>query len=304
MAQSPYAQIIQALFQDGVEPADLDQLRGMLDNVEAGTVGTNLTGVATDPTYRSGFDYARSIAGGMPFEQVVAPGMSFSPDRPMGYTQADLTTPFYSPGLAPVKPVAPTKDEPLAMEDQMPYAPPGTKEPTIFGQQPSPEVANLFEGIDKEALSEKIAELNLFNFEDLDLTNLPGVSEVEPQASLFDVALSMPPSPAATPSPIPQITPTQTLTNIGYDEADIEEILERQQTRPSRFFEPAPVMPTAPIPTPVIPTNLTGLPQMPYIPPVVTPSVLREPMINIDEIVSPISAGRTVQRMPNLFNIV
>ena len=169
MAQSPYAQIVQALFQDGVEPADLDQLRDMLDNVEAGTVGTNLTGVATDPTYRSGFDYARSIAGGMPFEQVVAPGMSFSPDRPMGYTQQDLN--FISSGPVPVMPPAPTKDEPLVMEDQMPYAPPGTPEPTIFGQQPTQEVANLFKGIDKEALSEKIAELNLFNFEDLDLTN-------------------------------------------------------------------------------------------------------------------------------------
>ena len=43
-----------------------------------------------DPTYRSGFEYARTIAGGMPFEDVVAPGMSFSPEEPMGYTQADL----------------------------------------------------------------------------------------------------------------------------------------------------------------------------------------------------------------------
>ena len=45
-----------------------------------------------DPTYRSGFDYARSIAGGMPMSQVIAPGVSYSPEQPGGYTQAQLNT--------------------------------------------------------------------------------------------------------------------------------------------------------------------------------------------------------------------
>lgn len=287
MAVSPYAQFIQALFQDGVEPVDLDQFQGALDNVRAGTVGTNLTGVATDPTYRSGFDYARSIAGGMPFEQVVAPGMSFSPDRPMGYTQADLTPPFYSSGLVPVKPVAETKGEPLMMEDQMEFAPPGTKEPTIFGQEPAQEVVNLFQGIDKEALSDKIAELNLFNFEDLDLTKLPDVSEVEPQASLFDVALSMPPAP-----PSSMVMPI-----------DVEPKLPVKQLPPVipnvPVFspEPEPQLFAQPVSTPVIPTNLVGLPTF-------TPPVIREPMINVEDIVSPIRTGSTRVRTPNLFNIV
>jgi len=44
----------------------------------------------TDPTYSSGYDYARSIAGGMPMSQVIAPGVSYSPEQPGGYTQADL----------------------------------------------------------------------------------------------------------------------------------------------------------------------------------------------------------------------
>ena len=287
MAVSPYAQFIQALFQDGVEPVDLDQFQGALDNVRAGTVGTNLTGVATDPTYRSGFDYARSIAGGMPFEQVVAPGMSFSPDRPMGYTQADLTPPFYSSGLVPVKPVAETKGEPLIMEDQMQFAPPGTKEPTIFGQEPAQEVVNLFQGIDKEALSDKIAELNLFNFEDLDLTKLPDVSEAEPQASLFDVALSMPPAP-----PSSMVMPI-----------DVEPKLPVKQLPPVipnvPVFspEPEPQLFAQPVSTPVIPTNLVGLPTF-------TPPVIREPMINVEDIVSPIRTGSTRVRTPNLFNIV
>ena len=288
MAVSPYAQFIQALFQDGGEPVDLDQFQGALDNVRAGTVGTNLTGVATDPTYRSGFDYARSIAGGLPFEQVVAPGMSFSPDRPMGYTQADLTPPFYSSGLVPVKPVAETKGEPLVMEDQMEFAPPGTKEPTIFGQEPAQEVVNLFQGIDKEALSDKIAELNLFNFEDLDLTKLPDVSEVEPQASLFDVALSMPPAP-----PSSMVMPI-----------DVEPKLPVKQPPPVipnvPVFspEPEPQLFAQPVSTPVIPTNLVGLPTF------TQPAFVREPVINVEDIVSPIRTGSTRVRTPNLFNLV
>ena len=55
----------------------------------------------SDPTYRSGFDYARSIAGGMPMEQVIAPGVSYSPEQPGGYTQAQLNT---AVGTTPVEP--------------------------------------------------------------------------------------------------------------------------------------------------------------------------------------------------------
>jgi hypothetical protein len=44
----------------------------------------------TDPTMSSGYNYARSIAGGLPMEQVIAPGVSYSPDQPGGFTQAQL----------------------------------------------------------------------------------------------------------------------------------------------------------------------------------------------------------------------
>jgi hypothetical protein len=43
-----------------------------------------------DPTMSSGYNYARSIAGGLPMEQVIAPGVSYSPDQPGGFTQAQL----------------------------------------------------------------------------------------------------------------------------------------------------------------------------------------------------------------------
>lgn len=59
---------------------------------------------ASDPTYTSGFNYARSIAGGIPMEQVIAPGVSYSPEQPMGYTQAQLNTPV---GTTPVEPPPP-----------------------------------------------------------------------------------------------------------------------------------------------------------------------------------------------------
>ena len=62
----------------------------------------------SDPTYRSGFDYARSIAGGMPMEQVIAPGVSYSPEMPMGYTQEQLTT---SVGTTPVEPPPPPPEK-------------------------------------------------------------------------------------------------------------------------------------------------------------------------------------------------
>ena len=55
----------------------------------------------TDPTYSSGYDYARSIAGGMPMSQVIAPGVSYSPEQPGGYTQADLNI---AAGMTPPPP--------------------------------------------------------------------------------------------------------------------------------------------------------------------------------------------------------
>ena len=68
----------------------------------------------SDPTYRSGFNYARSIAGGMPMSQVIAPGVSYSPEQPMGYTQAQLNTPV---GTTPVEPPPPPPEKLPAPDD-------------------------------------------------------------------------------------------------------------------------------------------------------------------------------------------
>ena len=78
----------------GINPEILDLMLGS---------GSQTTAPTTDPTYSSGFDYARSIAGGIPASQMIASGVSYSPDQPGGYTQADLNRPVL-PEL-PVQPL-------------------------------------------------------------------------------------------------------------------------------------------------------------------------------------------------------
>ena len=78
----------------------------------------------------TGQAYAQQIAGGMPMEQVIAPGVSYSPEQAGGYTQKDLD--MIAAGPAPVMPIAPTTGEVETIEDQMEFAPPGVQEPTRF----------------------------------------------------------------------------------------------------------------------------------------------------------------------------
>ena len=49
---------------------------------------------ASDPTYSTGQQYARSIAGGIPMSQIMAPGVSYSLEQPGGYTQQQLNAPI------------------------------------------------------------------------------------------------------------------------------------------------------------------------------------------------------------------
>ena len=44
----------------------------------------------TDPTFTSGLNYARSIAGGQNIPGMIAPGVSYSAANPQGFTQLDL----------------------------------------------------------------------------------------------------------------------------------------------------------------------------------------------------------------------
>jgi len=174
-----------------------------------------------DPTYRSGFEYARTIAGGMPFEDVVAPGMSFSPEQPMGYTQADLKrlSGYRGEGPAPVMPKAPTKGTPSAPNEgfvQMPSAPQGVAQPTkIIPFLQDLDISSLprYEEIKDVApiapsffdfdVEEILKDIDTEALQDIDLTgiNTPSVAPIFSQTPMNFTGLSQIP---ATPQTAPE----------------------------------------------------------------------------------------------------
>ncbi len=101
------------------------------NNANYGTGLQNLSSIMStvDPTMASGYNYARSIAGGLPMEQVIAPGVSFSPDQPGGFTQAQLNAPVVT--TAPVS----VPDDPAFLPGGSAVNPPnyGTLPPNIIG---------------------------------------------------------------------------------------------------------------------------------------------------------------------------
>nr|BAR35842.1 hypothetical protein [uncultured Mediterranean phage uvMED] len=273
-----------------------------------------------DPTYRSGFEYARTIAGGMPFEDVVAPGMSFSPDQPMGYTQADLTKERIYGDFDGTMPVAPTKGTPFAPNEgfvQMPSAPQGVSGPTRI-------------------LPDKTEITGIPDFlQDLDFSSLPGAVPVEPKEDFFQVDKNL-----FNFEQIADKIDMEEVAKIDIEKIDIPESVSlfsdilnepvtaepviAEPTLPSIFDQPtAPVMPTMPmkpmvqpITAPVIPAQT--LPQsivaniptpqplpMPVIPRIVEPRPIPafvQP--SVEEIVSPIRTGRTLPSAPRgLFSL-
>ena len=303
---------------------------------------------ATDPTYSSGYEYARTIAGGMPFEDVVAPGMSFSPEEPMGYTQADLRKKEIYGDFDGVMPAAPTQGTPLeASYETMEYAPVGTPAPELYvpGQTPFPGIPDFLRNLDFS---------NLPRLEDIQdirgVENIrPSLLDVDVQEILKDVdtlknidtekfadidfsginipsvAPAMPPTPAIQ-QPITPVVQERTIP-----------VMPKVPVMPRVPVIPEPVMqqpvrqevPFVPeIPT--IPMNFTGLPQMPAIPnipvmpelPIVPQPIVPQPIQpmnftrlsnlpvsnfvqpSVEDIVSPISRGRTLPPTPRgLFSL-
>ena len=84
-----------------LNPNERNAARDQFYSSGAGFGGTNLAGgQGIGGGLLSGQAYAQQIAGGIPFEQVVAPGMSFSPDQPMGFL-AEGATPFVPRSITP-----------------------------------------------------------------------------------------------------------------------------------------------------------------------------------------------------------
>ena len=140
-----------------------------------GNIGT---GGVSDPSYSSGADYARSIAGGQNVPNMIAPGVSYSAAQPEGYTQADLNEAnrFYSEGPVLVRPDLPsTGTNYTQIPDQMPFAPPGT---TIERLEP---IKNLYNPFDFTNIQSIIDSLDLEKISQ----NLPQTSEV-PSKEIID----------------------------------------------------------------------------------------------------------------------
>ena len=285
-----------------------------------------------DPTYRSGFEYARTIAGGMPFEDVVAPGMSFSPEEPMGYTQADLRRKEIYGDFDGVMPVAPTKGTPFAPNEgfvQMPSAPQGVDMSLL---RPFPEQTT-FPGI-----PDFLKDLDFSSLQDIDFSSLPGAKTVEPQQDFFKVDQNL-----FNFEQIADKIDMDEVAKIDIEKIDIpesvslfSEILKEpvsaEPVLPSIFDQPtAPVMPTMPIEDMVQPTsapaipaqrlpqnifaNIPNIPVTPQpivpqpIPPVNLTRLSNLPVSNfvqpsVEEIVSPIRIGRTLPSTPRgLFSL-
>lgn len=310
---------------------DLEEIKRMMAN--AG--GTNLAGQSMAGPVATGQAYAQSIAGGMPMEQIIAPGVSYSPEQSGGYTQKDLD--FIAKGPAPVMPIAPTTGEVATIPNQMPYAPPGVTQPTPF-----PAVGNFdfLTGLDFS---------NLPDFSDIDFGDIEidaalqeysdriDAGEPEPLESFFTEPSQVPVMPQipAYQEPVnftvvpqaPILAPVMP-SMPGEPEPIVQPIaapIAPVQTLPQNIFAniPQPVIPQPVIQKPIpqepielpfipdfsnIPMNFTGLPNMPvmpqipqttYIPPA---SSFIQP--RVEEIVSPISRGRTRQLpQPGLFNL-
>ena len=262
----------------------------------------------------TGQAYAQQIAGGMPMEQVIAPGVSYSPEQPMGYTQEDLTPKFVGEGPVLVMPKAPTKGTPFAPNEgfvQMPSAPQGVTGPTRL--LPS------LQGLDFSGLP---------RFEDI--RDIRGVEDITP--TLFDIDIDE----------ILKDIDTEKFEDIDLSGIDIPSIAPVMPSAPEIPQVPVmpevPVMPTAPVfkePMPFvpeaqnIPMNFTGLPQMSVIPnipvmpelPIVPQPIVPQPIQpmnftrlsnlpvsnfvqpSVEEIVSPISRGRTLPQQPGLFQL-
>jgi hypothetical protein len=73
-------------------------------NIFGNIFGGGYTVPTTDPTFTSGLNYAKSIAGGQNVPNMISPGVSYSSERPQGYTAFTDNTPVAGPIAGPTPP--------------------------------------------------------------------------------------------------------------------------------------------------------------------------------------------------------
>src|SRR6056300_100467 len=241
----------------GININGLFGIEGLVDN-SASTIGGlgkgpgNTTGVGgnvpitslmplVDPTYRSGFDYARSIAGGMPMSQVIAPGVSYSPDRPEGYTQRQLD------GTTAPTVIQPPVTPPPVRDDQIfvpPVTPPVPQVPDDVGFLGT-GIGGVTIPVDRQQVPAQLPQIDLsgIDFSQIQipeevrtgLQGLLGIPQIDPESLKADIL-----------GQVPTFDPTGLQTRLGalrseeipvFDPSGLQEQITSLQQRPG--FDPS-----------------------------------------------------------------
>jgi len=209
----------------------------------------------------SGQAYAQQIAGGMPFEQVVAPGMSFSPDQPMGYL-AEGATPF-QPRAFPMtgEDLGLPTGEGTPMPAGTTFEVTPTTNPELFNPDGTPIIMKMGAGFPGGRSFPDIDEL----LKDIDV----------------EQAIENLPTPVATPT-VPVGTPEDPYGTGNWLDHYSPENQEQMRTGNSLVAPPvaAPVVSTPITPPPLPQIVPERQPVMPSIP--VTPPVLEAPTPIVD----------------------
>ena len=232
-----------------LNPNERNAARDQFYSSGAGFGGTNLAGgQGIGGGLLSGQAYAQQIAGGIPFEQVVAPGMSFSPDQPMGFL-AEGATPFVPRSITPPETTQQettffpsVSDSNVGMTGADLGLPMGTGTPMPAG--------TLFDETSVTSMPATLPE-----------PMMPVMPMVQPMMPVIEpeIPVSMPViEPVARELPVIPDIPV----NLGFPTVPVQPILERE-----------PVIPTMPVMT-----NFT---------------VPQDPILNIENIISPIRTGGT-----------
>ena len=245
-----------------LNPNERNAARDQFYSSGAGFGGTNLAGgQGIGGGLLSGQAYAQQIAGGIPFEQVVAPGMSFSPDQPMGFlaegaTPTQQETTFF-PSVSDSNAGMTGADLGLPMGTGTPM-PAGTffDETSVTSMPATPRFVSLTK---PETMIPEKPELMM-----------PVMPMVQPMMPVIEpeIPVSLPTTQLEIPVSLPVIEPMARelpeipdIPNLGFP------------TLPVPILEREPVIPTMPVMT-----NFT---------------VPQDPILNIENIISPIRTGGT-----------
>ena len=100
-------------------------------NIFGNTFGGGYTVPTTDPTFTSGLNYAKSIAGGQNVPNMISPGVSYSSERPQGYTAFTDNTPVAGPITGPTPPPVTGPTPPPVTGPTPPFGPPVSTPPPV-----------------------------------------------------------------------------------------------------------------------------------------------------------------------------